>query len=113
MLASTARVATGCATTYLKQLCEHFANEGPRHGGHEIEVTFDDQVGFVNFTPVISGSCRLDARERGVLVLDASGTDRVALGRVQQVLSDHVKRLGDRDGLKVEWGPASEQTTTN
>jgi hypothetical protein len=113
MLASTARVATERGPTYLKQLCEHFAHEGRRHGGQEIEVTFDDHAGFVDFAPVISGSCRLDAREKGVLVLDASGTDQVALERVQRVLSDHVERFGGRDGLTVEWGLASEQPSTN
>jgi hypothetical protein len=47
MLASTARVATERPSPYLKQLCEHFANETQRHSAQEFEVTFDDHVGFI------------------------------------------------------------------
>lgn len=106
MLISSAQVATGRPTLYLKQLCEHFAHEGPRHSGHEIEVTFDDHEGFVDFAPFVSGAVRLEARGEGVLVLEASGTDAAALERVQRVLTEHVERFGQRDGLTVNWGPA-------
>lgn len=112
MVASTARVATERPTLYLKQLCEHFAHERRRHSAPEVEVTFDDHEGFVNFAPVVSGTCRLDAREEGVLVLDASGTDQAALERVRRIVTEHVERFGRRDGLTVEWGPTSEQPST-
>jgi hypothetical protein len=108
MLATSARVATERSTLYLNQLCGHFAHERGRHGAPGVEVTFDDHEGFVNFAPVVSGTCRLDAREEGVLVLSASGTDEVALGRVQRIVTEHVERFGARDGLTVQWGPASE-----
>jgi len=108
MVASTARVATERPTLYLKQLCEHFADEGRRHSGQEVEVSFDEHQGFVDFAPVVSGTCRLDARQEGVLVLDASGTDQAALERVQRILTEHVERFGGRDGLTVDWAPASE-----
>jgi hypothetical protein len=112
MVGSTARVATERPTLYLRQLCEHFLHERGRHGAPGVEVSFDEHEGFVNFAPVVSGSCRLDAREEGVLVLSASGTDRSALQRVQRILTEHMDRFGRRDGLTVEWGPASEQPST-
>jgi hypothetical protein len=105
MIAATARVATSHATRYLRQLCEHFAHEGRRHGAPEIEVTFDDREGFVDFAPVISGTLRLHAGEQGVLVIEASGTDQAALERVQRIVTEHVERFGRRDGLTVEWAP--------
>jgi hypothetical protein len=107
MLASTARVATERPTSYLKQLCEHFAQERGRHGAPGVEVSFDDHEGFVDFAPVFSGTCRLDARDEGVLILSASGSDQAALERVQRIVSEHVERFGARDGLTVEWAPAS------
>jgi hypothetical protein len=61
MLASTARVATKHPATYLKQLCEHFADERQRHSAQEFEVIFDDHEGFIDFAPAVSGTCRLDA----------------------------------------------------
>ena len=72
-LASTARVATDRPTLYLSLLCEHFADERQRHSAQEFDVTFDDHEGFIDFAPVMSGTCRLDARQRGVLVIRAAG----------------------------------------
>jgi hypothetical protein len=108
MVTSSARVATERPTVYLKQLCEHFADERRRHSTQEFEVTFDDREGFVDFAPLVSGICRLDAREEDVLVLEASGTDQAALERVERIVAKHVVRFGGRDGLAVEWLPASE-----
>jgi hypothetical protein len=62
MVASTARVATRRPTLYLKQLCEHFADERRRHSAQEFDVTFDEHEGFIDFAHVVSGNCRLDAR---------------------------------------------------
>jgi hypothetical protein len=109
MLASTARVATERPTLYLRQLCEHFANERQRHSAQEFEATFDDREGFIDFAPVVSGSCRLEARQGGVLVVVAGGTDRAALERVRRIVTKHLERFGRRDGLTVEWGPTSDQ----
>jgi hypothetical protein len=103
MRASTAYVATGRPALYLKQLCEHFADETQRHSPQEFEVTFDDHEGRIDFAPVVSGSCRLDARRDGVLLVEASGTDQPALERVQRIVAKHLQRFGAGDGLKVEW----------
>jgi hypothetical protein len=112
MPASTARVATERPTLYLSQLCEHFADESQRHSAQEFEVTFDDREGFIDLAPVVSGSCRLDARQGGVLVVVASGTDQAALERVQRIVTKHLERFGQPDGLTVEWGPTPEQPPT-
>jgi hypothetical protein len=109
MLASTARVATGRPTTYLKQLREHFADERQRHSAQRFEVTFDDHEGFINFAPVVSGTCRLGVRQEGVLMLEASGTDQAALERVQRIVTKHLERFGRSDGLTVEWRPGMER----
>jgi hypothetical protein len=103
MPASTARVATERPTTYLKELCEHFADERQRHSAQEFEVTFDGHEGSINFAPVVSGTCRLDARHEGVLVVEASGSDQAALERVQRIVTKHLQRFGGSDGLTVEW----------
>jgi hypothetical protein len=112
MLARGARVATDRPSHYLGQLCEHFADESRRHSGQQFEVTFDDREGFIDFAPVVSGSCRLDARQGGVLVVVASGTDQAALDRVQRIVTKHLERFGRGDGLTVEWRPSSEQPST-
>jgi hypothetical protein len=112
MLARTARVATERPTTYLKQLCEHFADVGQRHGAQEFEVAFDEREGFIDFAPVVSGSCRLDARQEGVLVVEVSGSDRPALERVQRIVTKHLERFGRGDGLTVEWRPRGRTLTS-
>lgn len=109
IVVSSARVATERASAYLKQLCEHFAEESRRHFGQEIVVTLDGDEGFVDFSPFVSGAVRLHAREKGLLVLEASATDGATLKRLQGTLTEHTERFGRRDGLRVEWGPASEQ----
>jgi uncharacterized protein len=106
MLASTAHVGTERPAVYLKQLCEHFADPMQGHSGQEFEVAFDEHEGLINFAPVVSGTCRLDARREGVLVLEANGADQRSLRRVQRIVTKHVERFGGSDALRVEWGPA-------
>ena len=108
MLASTAYVATERPTLYLKQLCEHFADPTQRHSTQEFEVTFDDHEGLIDFAPVISGTCRLDARREGLLVVEAAGIDPSALQRVQRIVTKHLQRFGGGDGLHVEWSAGSD-----
>jgi uncharacterized protein len=107
MSSSNARVATERPALYLRELCEHFADPRHRHSGQEFEVAFDDREGRIDFAPVVSGACRLDARREGVLVVEASGSDQAALERVQRIVARHLERFGVRDGLTVEWRPAA------
>jgi hypothetical protein len=106
-LSSTARVATERASSFLKELCEHFTHESRRHFGQEIAVSFGDDDGFVDFAPFVSGTLRLDAREEGVLALEASGSDQAGLARVQQIVSENLERLGQSDRLTVQWAPST------
>jgi hypothetical protein len=108
MLASTAHLTTDRPTLYLKQLCGHFADPTQRHGPQEFEVTFDDHEGLIDFAPVVSGTCRLDARREGLLVVEAAGIDQAALQRVQRIVTKHLQRFGGDDGLHVEWSPGSD-----
>jgi hypothetical protein len=107
-LTSSALVATERPTHYLKRLCEHLARERGRHGAPDVEVRFDEFEGFVDLDPIVSGTCRLDARNEGVLVLSATGADQEALAAVQRIVTEHVERFGRRDGLTADFGPASE-----
>jgi uncharacterized protein len=112
MVASTARVATERPRTYLKRLCEHFADTSQRHSAQEFEVSFDDHEGFIDFAPVVNGSCRLDARQEAVLVVEVSGSDQAALERLQRIVTRHLERFGGSDGLTVEWRPGAERPST-
>jgi hypothetical protein len=107
-LASSAIIATERPTHHLKRLCEHFARERGRHGAPGVEVRFDEYEGYVDFAPIVCGSCRLNARNDGLLVLSATGADQEALAAVQRILSDHVEHLGRRERLSADWGPATE-----
>jgi hypothetical protein len=109
MVSSSAHIATRRPTRFLERLCKHIVEES--RFAHEVDVTFDvyaGLVGFIDFAPVASGTCRLDARQDGVLKLEATGRDPAALERIQRVLTHLVERFGRRDGLTVEWGPSSE-----
>jgi hypothetical protein len=105
MFASTTHVATERPSHYLKQLCEHFADESQRHSAQEFEVTFDDREGFIDFAPVVSGTCRVEAREGAELVVEVRATDQAALDRVKRIVTKHLERFGRSDGLRVEWSP--------
>jgi hypothetical protein len=108
MLASTAHVSTDRPTLCLRQLCEHFADPTQRHSPQQFEVTVDDHEGLIDFAPVVSGTCRLDARREGLLVVEAGGIDQSALQRVQRIVTKHLQRFGGGAGLHVEWNPGSD-----
>jgi hypothetical protein len=105
-VSATAHIRTDRASVFLKQLCEHFADPSHRHSDQEFEVTFDDREGFIDFAPVISGTCRMEAREKE-LVVEATGTDQLALNRVQRLIARHLSRAAYEDRLDLEWSPAA------
>lgn len=86
-----ATLQTAKASTYIKQLCRHFA--------HKITVEFDDEQGMAYFK---MGTCAMQALP-GQLVLLASAEDQAALDQVQHIVSDHLERFAFREALKVEW----------
>jgi hypothetical protein len=112
MVASTARVATERPTLYLKQLCEHFADERQRHSAQEFEVAYDNREGLINLAPVVSGTCHLDARRDGVLVIEASGSDQAALERVERIVTRHLERFAGSERLTVDWRRGTERPAT-
>jgi len=112
MLASTARVTTERPKLYLTRLCQHFADAGERHSAQAFEVALDDREGFINFAPVVSATCRLEARQEGALVVEVRASDQAALDRVQRIVTKHLERFGRSDGLTVEWGAAPDGLST-
>lgn len=94
MNASRALVPTPNASRYLQQLCKHW--------GHKFEVAFDPQAGRIvlPFGPVL-----LSADEAALTVtcrIDGDGD----LGRMQQVVADHLNRFAHREGeLAFDWQP--------
>jgi len=109
MIASRGRVITDRPELYLRQLCEHFAHAEHRHSAQEFEVRFSDREGCINFAPIVDGMCRLNARQEDELLLDASGRDHQALERLKRIVGKHVRRIGQSEGLTVEWTPATDQ----
>ena len=111
-IAGTARVATERGAVYLEQLCEHFADSSERHSDQEFAVTVDDHRGSIDFTPVVSGVCHLDAGEEGVLEIEVRAGDQPALERIQRIVGRHLERFAQGEGLTVEWGPPTERPST-
>jgi uncharacterized protein len=88
---SESTLLTAKGSTYIKQMCRHFA--------HKITVEFDDERGLANFA---MGTCNMHAQPDR-LVLVASAADQAALATVQQIVSVHLERFAFREELKVEW----------
>ena len=107
-ITSRARVATGDARHYLRRLCQHFADPSERHSGQAFDVSFDDREGSIDFAPVIAATCRIDATEPGVLTVEAHAGDEAALGRVQRIVTKHLKHFGQGEDLTVDWNAAAD-----
>lgn len=92
MPASRAIVFTAHASRYLQQLCKHW--------GHKFEVSFDPQEGRVAlpFGPVDLKAS--DAALEVTCRIEGEGD----LGRMQQVVVDHLNRFAHREGeLTFDW----------
>lgn len=93
---AAATVWTAKASSYLQQLCKHFA--------HKIPVEFDALAGRAEFP---MGLCTFAAdTEAGVLTLRASAASPEALARVKEVVGGHLLRFAFREDLAVNWEPA-------
>jgi hypothetical protein len=94
MPASRAIVPTASASRYLQQLCKHW--------GHKFEVSFDPHAGKVALP---FGPVELAASDDALEVtcrIDGEGD----LGRMQQVVADHLNRFAHREGeLQFDWHP--------
>ncbi|NVO14867.1 MAG: DUF2218 domain-containing protein [Rhodoplanes sp.] len=97
MTRSTARLATDRASTYLQQLCKHFAHKLP------VEVT--PEAGRITFT---IGVCRLAASD-GLLTLRVEAEDAARLAELQDVVARHLLRFAFRDPPAIEWRTGDEE----
>lgn len=92
--ATTAIVPTASASRYLQQLCKHW--------GHKFEVNFTPEAGRIAL-PL--GMVDLTAGDEALTVQCtlAAGGD---MGRMQQVVADHLNRFAHREGeLVFDWRP--------
>ncbi|MEB8388813.1 DUF2218 domain-containing protein [Rhodobacteraceae bacterium KMM 6894] len=94
MFTSTATITTTRASTYLQQLCKHFA--------HKIEVRFDPQTGDIKFP---FGHCDLQAGENE-LKLTATAETQEDLTKTSHVIASHLERFAFREKPAIEWLPA-------
>ncbi|MBA1249759.1 DUF2218 domain-containing protein [Pseudomonas luteola] len=90
MTISTARITTAPPSRYITRLCKHW--------GHKFEVTFDEQKGLIQFP---AGTCQLEARD-GVLLakIEFPSED---LEKMEEVVADHLQRMGSGEALIIEW----------
>ena len=91
---ANARVETDRASSYLQQLCKHFA--------HKLAVEFTPEKGRIEFS---IGTCRLAAKDR-VLTLDAEAQDDATLTQLQGVVDRHLLRFAFREEMRIEWKAA-------
>ncbi|PTW50236.1 DUF2218 domain-containing protein [Rhodovulum kholense] len=95
LLHDTGVFATQKASSYLQQLCKHFA--------HKVEVEYDADRGRVALPP---GEASLEAAD-GVLSVTVSGADAAALELARNIVDSHLARFAFREGFeKMDWNGA-------
>ena len=94
MFTSNANIPTERASSYLQQLCKHFA--------HKIDVQFDAQAGLINFP---FGSCAL-AADPERLDLTVSANTQADITKTCRVIASHLERFAFRENPKIEWHAA-------
>ncbi|MBU2983038.1 DUF2218 domain-containing protein [Lentibacter algarum] len=93
MFTRTANITTDRASTYLQQLCKHFA--------HKIEVQFDPQSGHIAFP---FGQCDLVAQD-ATLTLTATANNQADLTKTTRVIASHLERFAFRENPEINWQP--------
>lgn len=97
---SEAKVATRHGELYLKKLCRHFA--------HKVPATIVGHQGRIDLP---YGYCRIDAGEDHMLLhLDIEKDDDVCLA--EQVISDHLLRMANKDTPSVRWNRTNNSINT-
>jgi len=95
MTTSTAIVSTASASRYLQQLCKHW--------GHKFTVDFTPEAGRIAFP---MGPIVMAAGAEALTVTLEPGPD-VDLGKMQQVVAEHLNRFAHREGeLVFDWQDA-------
>lgn len=88
-ITSTGTFSTAKASSYLQQLCKHFA--------HKIEVRYDAETGEAALPP---GPCRMTASADELRIEVSAGDDEgIALAR--EIIDSHLKRFAFREGFEA------------
>jgi hypothetical protein len=91
MSRSIAHIETEHASTYLQQLCKHFA--------HKLPVEFTPSQGRI---PFAAGTCTL-AADDAKLTLEAEAASADDLAHVQDIVERHLVRFAFREPPTVRW----------
>ncbi|RBO53442.1 DUF2218 domain-containing protein [Rhodovulum sp. BSW8] len=92
LLHDTGVFSTPKASSYLQQLCKHFA--------HKVAVEYDTDLGRVALPP---GEASLEASD-GLLTVTVSGADPAALELARNIVDSHLARFAFREGFeKMDW----------
>ena len=91
MKTSHADVKTEHATSYLRQLCRHWA--------HRFPVEFDDHKGTIELPQT---NCELKASPE-VLLVRLTLRDDADQDRMEKVVEEHLQRFGFRETLAFTW----------
>jgi len=91
MKISQAEVSTTHATSYMKQLCRHWA--------HRFPVEFDDQHGTIEMT---QATCTLNTSP-STLSVHVEMQDEADQSRLESVVAEHLQRFGFKEELVFPW----------
>jgi uncharacterized protein len=91
MSKTDANVITPQASRLLRRLCKHWS--------HRFEVTFDDMHGVIDFG---TSQCELTASGTHLLV-NVTLSENENVEQMEEVIADHLKRVGGDDALIIEW----------
>lgn len=91
MTHSHAEITTPRASSYLQQLCKHFAHKRP--------VAFDTAQGSIRFD---IGDCKLSA-DAETLSLDLTSPDGSQLAQLKDVVIRHLERFAFREDMAIAW----------
>lgn len=91
MMKAQAQVATPNASRYMIQLCKHFQ--------HKVPAEWTEQSAEVQFP---FGLCLMRV-EGERLIMDCEAEAPKGLGRMREVLDDHLTRFAWREKLSLSW----------
>lgn len=90
--AATGYFSTPKASSYLQQLCKHFA--------HKIEVRFDAHSAEAALPP---GPCQMRAGD-DTLTIEVTAPDAEGLTKAKSIIDKHLERFAFREGFEtMEW----------
>ncbi len=93
---SQARVPTAHAQRYMTQLCKHW--------GHKFTVSYDAHRGAIELP---AGGCTLEA-DAEALAIRVEAKEPEGLGRLEQVVEEHIKRFAFREELDFTWARSAK-----